>query len=61
MPRIITTLLYGVLAYLLFLGVFLCALALIGGLLTPTSLDGSAVRPLLAVLWAGPFSSAPPA
>lgn len=42
----IATLVYGVLTYALFLGVFLYAIGFIGGFLTPTSLDGAPTRPL---------------
>ncbi len=45
MSRIIT-LVYGVLCYALFLGVFVYAVGFIGGFLTPTSLDGAPTRPL---------------
>src|SRR5690242_4135415 len=44
------TLLYGVLTYALFLGVFLYAVGFIGGFLTPTSLDGAPGRPLATAL-----------
>ena len=40
MSRIVT-LLYGVLAYVVFLGVFVYAVGFIGGFLTPTRLDGA--------------------
>lgn len=40
------TLLYGVLAYLTFLGVSLYAVGFVGGFMTPTSLDGPPSRPL---------------
>jgi protein-S-isoprenylcysteine O-methyltransferase Ste14 len=38
--------LYGVLSYLVFLGVFVYAIGFIGGFVTPTSLDGSPGLPL---------------
>lgn len=40
------TLLYGVLTYVLFLGVFLYAIGFIGGFVTPTRLDGAPTQPL---------------
>ena len=42
----IGALIYGVLAYALFLAVFIYAIGFISGLLTPTSLDGAPSRPL---------------
>jgi len=42
----IATLIYGVLTYAFFLGVFLYAIGFIGGFYTPTQLDGPAERPL---------------
>ena len=38
--------LYGVLSYLVFLGVFVYAIGFIGGFVTPTSLDGPPTLPL---------------
>ena len=42
----IATLLYGVLTYALFLGVFLYSIGFIGGFVTPTRLDGAPTHPL---------------
>ena len=42
----IATLLYGVLTYALFLGVFLYAVGFVGGFVTPTSLDGAPTHSL---------------
>jgi protein-S-isoprenylcysteine O-methyltransferase Ste14 len=42
----IATLIYGVLCYALFLGVFLYSIGFVGGFLTPTTLDGVPTRPL---------------
>jgi methanethiol S-methyltransferase len=42
--------LYGVLSYLVFLGVFVYAIGFIGGFLTPTTLDGAPRRPLVEAL-----------
>ena len=46
----IATLIYGVLCYALFLGVFLYAIGFVGGFMTPTSLDGAPTRPLTEAL-----------
>ena len=42
----IASLVYGVLCYALFLGVFLYSIGFVGGFGTPTSLDGAPTRPL---------------
>jgi methanethiol S-methyltransferase len=42
----IATLLYGVLTYALFLGVFLYAIGFVGGFVTPTRLDGVPTMPM---------------
>jgi protein-S-isoprenylcysteine O-methyltransferase Ste14 len=42
----IATLLYGVLSYALFLGVFLYAIGFVGGFVTPTRLDGVPTMPM---------------
>jgi protein-S-isoprenylcysteine O-methyltransferase Ste14 len=42
--------LYGVLSYLVFLGVFLYGIGFIGGFVTPTTLDGEPQRPLIEAL-----------
>jgi methanethiol S-methyltransferase len=42
--------LYGVVCYLVFLGVFLYGIGFIGGFLTPTTLDGAPRRPLIEAL-----------
>jgi protein-S-isoprenylcysteine O-methyltransferase Ste14 len=42
----IATFIYGVACYALFLSVFLYAIGFIGGMLTPTQLDGAPTRPL---------------
>ena len=41
---------YGLLAYLLFLGTFLYAIAFVGGFAVPTRLDGDATAPLASAL-----------
>jgi protein-S-isoprenylcysteine O-methyltransferase Ste14 len=41
---------YGVISYLVFLGVFVYGIGFIGGFLTPTMLDGAPERPLAAAL-----------
>ena len=41
---------YGVFAYLLFLGTFLYAIAFVGGIAVPTTLDGPATGPLWSAL-----------
>jgi protein-S-isoprenylcysteine O-methyltransferase Ste14 len=42
--------LYGLVSYVLFLGVFLYGIGFIGGFLTPTLLDGTPSRPLMEAL-----------
>lgn len=49
MSRVIIFL-YGVLCYVVFLGVFVYAIGFIGGFLTPTTLDGTPERPLAEAL-----------
>ncbi|HEY0651373.1 methanethiol S-methyltransferase [Phenylobacterium sp.] len=46
----IATLIYGVLCYAIFLGVFVYAIGFVGGFMTPTSLDGAPTRPLIEAL-----------
>jgi protein-S-isoprenylcysteine O-methyltransferase Ste14 len=46
----ISILVYGVVSYGLFLGVFLYAIGFVGGLLTPTKLDGPCDGPLAEAL-----------
>jgi protein-S-isoprenylcysteine O-methyltransferase Ste14 len=46
----IATLIYGVLCYAVFLGVFIYAIGFVGGFMTPTSLDAAPTRPLIEAL-----------